>query len=827
MVPRRLTALSVVYLRLAGVSRAFFADCISGCGGKKSVVDSMLSQIDVDKSVNCVSRRDSMDPQVRKIGGVKALPRNIFGSKATNLHELAISEKCAPEAFAIGVETVSRIGRGNCEDRTARVLKLYLTELLSKSQSKTVIVRSSSVLEDMIEHQFPGLFRSVPGVTDFIYMIEAIRACYGTSQSSVIADYCKMLGVEMPSQHLAVIVQEEITCDYSAVAEIGLSGCLVELYKGQLTYSITGDATPTVIDFNYELAGEAGELVPKSNPQNIGIDTTRMTVAALASLGKRLIKIWTLPVVLELGFRGKECFVFQIRPVKWTHRQISDKLNKSRAETLEDLLPLEKTLGRKAAAMKFFRDQGLFTGPMTIIFPNQELKYPNPAFDDLDPQGFFTIRFSYKTELGLPRLFVREKSDIVPAISIVRRPEWSIIVHQFIDVRNSFELLLSHDETLVEHVPGIWESENRLPPDVLQIDGCRTKGWLWTQSRNATVAHVTGSTSVIVEPMLPTEAEHLASRLRPIIDRLFSAFRRHLPINIHFVEDSAGRWFFLNIRHGFSVGKPKFVSLPVHIVERPEHLLTWNGKSSLLLRLSTARGKEKDLLPLIKLLPPGKEDIFIDGGILSHPAMVLQEKGITVIPAYLASPALENMARYQEVDMKTDVGSDPINRIMGEEGIYTDHHFKVVVDRDPIVDRHLLLISCQDAPSFADLNPPSLLVTTLQNQSIRSLMENGPWVILERGRAEFCTSAFTTSRAHGHILPIAPFKTDLLKEFVATTGAKHFSSLASGLEFVRHASSEYLLFSVNGEEAYVATPNHTFMPGKRFIRTFLSERLSQ
>ena len=175
--------------------------------------------------------------------------------------------------------------------------------------------------------------------------------------------------------------------------------------------------------------------------------------------------------------------------------------------------------------------------------------------------------------------------------------------------------------------------------------------------------------------------------------------------------------------------------------------------------------------------------------------------------------------------MNIDIGNDPISRIMKEEALYADDNFRLVIDREPIVSKHFLLISNANVPSFADLCFPWLLTSVFNQHNLQSLLGNIPWILLERGRARFCTSGLTNCHAHGHLLPLKSFNPGTINELRSATKALEFPTILSALYFVRNISSEYLMFSINAKTSYVKIFSPEMILEKRFIRSFLSARI--
>ena len=300
--------------------------------------------------------------------------------------------------------------------------------------------------------------------------------------------------------------------------------------------------------------------------------------------------------VLETVFDGRTLYVVQMnledesQPIGWGRAELD-----LRGTVLESQA---QELGLKAAAMRYFRDRSLFAQAL-CIFPSGATF---PAIDEslratLEPIGRFTVRFSEQVKLGLPRNFFTRRESLLPWVRAVREPNWTTIVHPYIDVRRSFEMLIADNALLLEHVPGMWESDNLLCPDVLMFDGSKVKAWRYTESRVARFARPDHWDTAKVPPTEVSDLERWWHRLERLVGVLREDFAAVLPLNFHFVEDGEGRWEFLNIRPGFRPSFLAFDDRDPHVVKEAADLETWDGASPILLRFTCARGGESGSFP--------------------------------------------------------------------------------------------------------------------------------------------------------------------------------------------------------------------------------------
>jgi diadenosine tetraphosphate (Ap4A) HIT family hydrolase len=752
------------------------------------------------------------DPLFPQLGYGPLVNSTRYGVKAANLDRLCRQGFPIPDGFILAPEIITQISSNNCSEKILQKLQTKLKSLNSK-----VIVRSSSILEENDDYQFNGIFSTTSDVSSFEELILAVKDSYLNGNSDRIVEYCDSINKEFKPNHLAIIVQNQITCQYSAVVYFSFDNIYAEIYDGQLNYGISGTEKPTTMKI---LGREISQMKIINNFQDIHVQNLEEIAEFLLTLDYKIENNFDRRSICELGFNASGLHLFQIRFLHHDKGLLSDK-NAPSKQTLDDS-PFES----KAEAMRFFQRNNLFSLPLSVISPrNDQVDFAKLTVLD-NSDGPFTVRFSSGNQLNLPRFFLPSKNEVIKCIKENYEPGWSIIVHEYIDLKHSFEILISRDNIVLEHIPGIWESDNTLPPDFMVVNQNSETARLWRKKRTGCIIDATGSHQEIFTPVSMVEALEWLRKLKLIMPTIELLTVEKSEVILHFIEDFSGRWHFLNIRAGFSPSLVHFANLPLFPVESLKDLSEWDNKSSILLKISTQRGNKDDLLDLVRALPRNKLDIFVENGILSHPAMLLRENGINVSPLHTIDPSLNSSSDYLEVVfMNLDYGNDPIDRIKAEPSLISSQKFHVVEDIDPIVSNHLLIMPHDKFTSLADMGDRlrNLLTSTIKNLS-ENRFNRTPFFLLERGRARFCTSGFTDKHAHAHILPTHEFTSLTLDELINITKAEKFESLGSAFSSVSESSSEYFLFSLNGDQTWVAHTGKTFNPEKRFFRNFFSQR---
>ncbi|MBK8209260.1 MAG: hypothetical protein IPK78_04160 [Rhodospirillales bacterium] len=530
--------------------------------------------------------------------------------------------------------------------------------------------------------------------------------------------------------------------------------------------------------------------------------------------------------IAELGIGANSIFLFQVREIYIHDFSRMFALQGSYDPGIIDL-PLfpSDEFGLKGAAAIYFSTHNLFTKKLAIIPPR--LKRP----DIIHRVGTFshnntplTIRHSYKTDIGLPRHFVEHYEDAINIVLRERRPYWTTLVHEYIDVRRSFELLIQDDKFVLEHIPGMWESANRPAPDVILVTRMNARIWRYVAKRTAVFARDSQDCSVEDAPVSRGVVADWMGVVERICRMIRSDLRSLRPLNVHFVQDEEETWQFLNIRKGFTLPDGIVIPNSIHTVESVDDIKSWDGKGALKLRLTVERGEEETLLQIMKLLPREHNKVFVDFGILSHPAIVMREYGIIPLPSYLLR-GVESIEHYEyyEIDV-TSKASDPAEKIFNETPIIEDLYFHVVVDKEPILPNHLLMVARQKENSIADCAAALHLTGLIKRIESKYLGPGESFIFFERGRAPFCTSGFADQHAHCHLVPQHGFRESVIVDLAHATRAEGPYLFGEACYYARKSDCEYMLFGSESDGFFLKMPADVSPSQKRFFRTFFGKR---
>lgn len=659
-----------------------------------------------------------------------------FGRKAALLYSARKVGLDVPAGFCISTKLCDRIANSESREKYVRMLAGFVRNAVAACESSKLIVRSSSRFEDHANGQFAGLFDSYSNVETTEDVVHCIEKIVKNSSRSGLLAYYERVKRDPSEVHMGVIVQCQVDTEYSGIAAIKGDSIYVEAVRGHLTSMLSGSERALC----FSLAGDKFEYISKGAKTDIQ-NTAAELASKLQSMNFKQIANHFGDCVVEFGIVDGRGLIFQIRD---TYEAEIDT-----ADASTEFAPgVSKSFGSKAAAMQFFSQNGLFSKPLRIVKAGvpigDAMNRIEGLFEDSDR---ITVRFSRGNDIGLPRAFVSDPSEAKLFLQSNYQRDFTTIAHEYIDVIRSFELLIGHDFAVLEHVPGMWESNITLHPDVISISGTSAEAFVFNSERVVKLEH-SGETIELKNPISDEQLNQFIQLLTDVADVVRGSSVIELPVNVHVVWDAISDGYHcINIRKGFEpqllvVGFQMF-----HEVKSTSDLSSWDGKSAIRLKLQTERGEENRLIVLAKALSEIDATLVVDFGLLSHPAMVLRDFGCKLIPSYRV-PQLIKEDGYTRRAIKVDSGEDAFERIVREPHIRSTDSYFVLEDREPITSHHFLGVMKTRSPSVADSRRVDEVCYLFEEFS----KDADSIFYFERGRASFCSSGFGSAHDHFHLV---------------------------------------------------------------------------
>lgn len=292
--------------------------------------------------------------------------------------------------------------------------------------------------------------------------------------------------------------------------------------------------------------------------------------------------------------------------------------------------------GTKFAVQRMFCELGMCSVPTLLFEPHTALDQIAAALDGFGEEHGVTVRFSYRNNLNLPRGFFQDHKQALAFIERERK-DFALILQQYTQLVTSFELYSDADHQLyLQVMPGIWEVDTEEPPDIVQSQDSQLTIWRYTQARTAKVAQPGGTfTHIRQEPHTFEQLRQFHQQLVPYMPTLLAMRQVFDPLFCHFYEDVHGRLSFINIRHVGRVPINHDSPNLFHLVRLPVDVDAWDGSRPILFDVQSSRDDDSPIVAAIRRLRrQGIERVFVNYGILSHPAILLREAGVEVHQAY-------------------------------------------------------------------------------------------------------------------------------------------------------------------------------------------------
>jgi len=270
------------------------------------------------------------------LGDPKSFDVSLVGGKAANLSRLARMYHRVPDGFSLPVTVMDEVHPLDLRDEITRAI----SDLMACHSLDDFIaaVRSSAVDEDGATASFAGQHETYLNIVGADAIIQAVTRCWESARSEHALDYRRQQGLSVERPQIAVLVQQLVASDVSAV-----------VFSAN---PITGNRDEVMINASWGL-GESivgGTVTPdtfivrKSDlavVQRVIADKQRMTVSApggthevdvprfmrgqssladeqameMARLALTLETTMGHPVDIECAYAGGELYLLQCRPI--------------------------------------------------------------------------------------------------------------------------------------------------------------------------------------------------------------------------------------------------------------------------------------------------------------------------------------------------------------------------------------------------------------------------------------------------------------------------------------------------------------------------------
>ena len=602
---------------------------------------------------------------VRSLASLHSEPNFHFGNKAVNLSQILSSTPeagCVLPGFCVTFDMHKDLV-AQMQDFDPEIRQCY-HELLKSNDCKTVVVRSSADREDGREALFPGVLKSFTSVSTISELRSAIQECTHSAWTSAVKRYADARGVDSRFDFFTVLVQVELQSEYAGVAftRLPLSCYYSDTMITQLTHGSNHNLVKGLGRSNtYSLICSQAQITYRCLDQAFFVDRSleRQILEMLFQLMLRLKAFFQDQLDVEWGYAHGKLYIYQARFFK------TAELPRAKSRSLAAFAENQEQ-GLKYQAMSFFVRHNMFQREVFFFPKKTPVSEIRSSLLDRAENAPVTVRFSCGHDIGLPRVFADAPDEAAAKIEALKERDWSVIAYRSLDVKESYELYLDREKAVLEYVPGMWESDSRLVADVAVLTDRSLCFWLAKDDRIAKYEDCTGVWRQCVQPTTRTKAYNRFRNFLPFIRELRALFKNDLPLNFHFVSDGE-HIYFLNCRLSKEINWTIRNDKELYIVRKVSDCAGWDGRSAILFRPNLRRGEEASISSFIPFLKKTGCPIYVEFGILSHPAIMLREFGISVLPRF-------NSHSFYKVSNHLFNCLEEENESQAGESVFDTHH---------------------------------------------------------------------------------------------------------------------------------------------------------
>ncbi|HJS18619.1 MAG TPA: PEP/pyruvate-binding domain-containing protein [Anaerolineales bacterium] len=149
------------------------------------------------------------------LGDPKSFDSALVGGKAANLSRLARMHHRVPDGFSLPVTVIDQGHPFDLRNEIDRAISDLMA--CHKLGELVVAVRSSAVDEDSAVASFAGQHETYLNIVGANAIIEAVTRCWESAHSERALEYRRQQGLSVERVRLAVLVQQLIASDVSAI----------------------------------------------------------------------------------------------------------------------------------------------------------------------------------------------------------------------------------------------------------------------------------------------------------------------------------------------------------------------------------------------------------------------------------------------------------------------------------------------------------------------------------------------------------------------------------------------------------------------------------
>jgi pyruvate,water dikinase len=267
----------------------------------------------------------------------------MVGGKAASLSRLA-TEYRVPAGFCLTTAALERWVEGDSLDvppaTTSEAVARAYQELGERCGQADlhVAVRSSAVDEDGREASFAGQYETFLNVSGIDHLLDAVGRCRASLRSPRVLEYRRRSGLPIDRIHLAVLVQQLVPSDVSAVmftanpVSARRDEIVINASWGLGESIVGGTVTPDMVILRKDDLGVVSHHVAEKRRMTVSVPggtreaevprflrrraaLEQSQILEMAQLGLSLEARHGWPVDVECAWHGGRLYLLQCRPI--------------------------------------------------------------------------------------------------------------------------------------------------------------------------------------------------------------------------------------------------------------------------------------------------------------------------------------------------------------------------------------------------------------------------------------------------------------------------------------------------------------------------------
>jgi len=273
------------------------------------------------------------------LGDPRSFDPSLVGGKAANLSRLA-ARHCVPPGFCITTEAYDAVVGARHASPLHTEITLAYRELAARTNisDPPVAVRSSAVDEDGSAASFAGQHDTYLNISGADAVLNAVARCWESARAAHALEYRKQQGISLANIRLAVLVQQLVASDVSAVVFSAnpvtgsLDEVMINASWGLGESIVGGTVTPDTFVVGKSSLQVTERMVAEKTRMTVAVsggtrevDVPRILRAQPSLTDEQAVEMARLAITLEQtmgyavdvewAFAGGQLYLLQCRPI--------------------------------------------------------------------------------------------------------------------------------------------------------------------------------------------------------------------------------------------------------------------------------------------------------------------------------------------------------------------------------------------------------------------------------------------------------------------------------------------------------------------------------